>query len=113
MHRIVINQMCTLGAKTGIGHYTEQLLSHLRRSPTEGLKVCAFPTGLTRLRLQVARTSWMAVTRIRNSVNVPPSVETPEARPSLAATLRSAFWTSVKAVSKRARAVACNQIEGQ
>lgn len=42
--RIVINQLVTLGVKTGIGHYTEQLLRGLR-TQARGDQIDGFPTG--------------------------------------------------------------------
>jgi alpha-1,3-rhamnosyl/mannosyltransferase len=40
--RVIINQLSTAGSKTGVGHYTEQLIRHLRRQLGE-YQVDCFP----------------------------------------------------------------------
>lgn len=45
--RVVINQATTLGQKAGIGHYTDQLLRHLRELGTDD-RIDTFPTGWVR-----------------------------------------------------------------
>ncbi len=45
--RVVVNQLVTLGQKTGIGHYTGQLLRGLQAQAPDA-RIDAFPTGLTR-----------------------------------------------------------------
>ncbi len=45
--RVVVNQLVTLGRKTGIGHYTGQLLRSLQAQAPDA-RIDAFPTGLTR-----------------------------------------------------------------
>jgi alpha-1,3-rhamnosyl/mannosyltransferase len=40
--RVIINQLSTAGSKTGVGHYTEQLIRHLRRQ-LGGYQVDCFP----------------------------------------------------------------------
>ena len=44
MH-VIINRVLTLGQKTGIGHYTAQLLRSLKRQAGPGEKISGFPSG--------------------------------------------------------------------
>ena len=55
--RVVVNQLAALGQKTGIGHYTSQLLRCLGDCSSPG-EISAYPEGL----LRKARESF---TRIR------------------------------------------------
>ncbi len=96
MHRIVINRTCTLGAKTGIGHYTEQLLRHLQQPPTKDMSAIAFPQGM----MAVAGLGWMAISRTRKLLDKPG-----DKRPTrFLGPLEDAFWRYSKAMSKRGRA---------
>ncbi len=95
MHRIVINRLCTYGAKTGIGHYTAQLLAHLQRSPTEDVSAMPFPNKA----LAFAGLGWMAVSKTRIFLG-----GVGGKRPTrILGPLEEAFWDYSKALSKRAR----------
>jgi alpha-1,3-rhamnosyl/mannosyltransferase len=50
--RVVINQLATLGRKTGIGHYVEQILRHFRLAGAEE-HIEAFPNGWVRCSCKV------------------------------------------------------------
>src|SRR5262245_32906526 len=55
MVRVVVNQSVTLSPKTGIGHYTAELLRCLRRQGGED-EIAAFPNGwMRRLRGTASR----------------------------------------------------------
>jgi alpha-1,3-rhamnosyl/mannosyltransferase len=45
MMRVVINQATTLGQKAGIGHYTDQLVRHLRDIAGSSARIDTFPRG--------------------------------------------------------------------
>jgi alpha-1,3-rhamnosyl/mannosyltransferase len=51
--RVVVNQLAALGLKTGIGHYTVQLLRCLREQISEG-EIEAFPLGWVRRARELA-----------------------------------------------------------
>jgi glycosyltransferase involved in cell wall biosynthesis len=61
--RVVVNQMVTLGRKTGIGHYARELLRCLQSQAQQDC-IAEFPTGWL-------RRVWKAVTRARPYLNSP------------------------------------------
>jgi alpha-1,3-rhamnosyl/mannosyltransferase len=57
--RVVVNQLVALGRKTGIGHYTGQLVRNLQALTTQD-EIDCFPTGL-------ARRAYRACARLRGA----------------------------------------------
>jgi glycosyltransferase involved in cell wall biosynthesis len=96
MYRVAINRTCTFGAKTGIGHYTAQLLSHVSRHAPGDMRVGPFPNATTCVIGALGQSAALKARQVLQKIGG-------RGLTHLLGPYRAAFWQHARALSQRAK----------